>query len=401
MRRIVRGKALPLAALAAFLCCAAAYGSASSGRGEVAALVVYTEGAELSVVDARGVTVRTDPVDPVGTELVAGDTLVTEHGTFVELQLVPSTNLVRVAENTNFTIVQRGSPRGGTFDLIYGKVRARVGKLTEQDTFRIRSQSAVAGVRGTDFGVSVEVGRPAAEEPEGKPGGALAEAAPVTQVFCLEGEVEVAPVPPAATEGAEAAPVVSVVVRANEMVTVSPEENPREVKTEPLPAELKSFWEKNDFKAEPVAAPLAAATVQVEPEAKPAPPTAAPPSGSAEPAASVAPASASPAPAARQEPQGSVPAVVVEDPLQQLIARTQRSRLGNGVASLGLFAVGAVVAALGLVDATVPSVSFFGDNGFGLMGAGGAMIAGGVYFAFEFARVNRALRELELTGRAP
>ena len=114
-----------------------------------------------------------------GLELKKGDYLNTYDGTFLEIQLYPSDNVVKVSENTSFKINEVSEQGGGSFELSYGGVRARVKKLAGLEKFSLEGPSAVAGVRGTDFGYDIIYEQ--SDDAERT----------VASVYCFEGRVEV------------------------------------------------------------------------------------------------------------------------------------------------------------------------------------------------------------------
>lgn len=191
------------------------------------AFVIYAEGFEMSIFRNGELTAYDVLVDDVlGMPLLPGDLVQTDADTYVEIQVMPSRTVVKVAENTTFEIERLGGEGGGTFNMTYGRLRARVDRITGNDAFEIRGFSAVAGVRGTDFGYDMVVEREVAQELQ-------------TRVYVFEGEVEVSEAeaasetdPASDSEGAPdgdggasgAAPppaeLQRVTLRANEMVNV-------------------------------------------------------------------------------------------------------------------------------------------------------------------------------------
>ena len=142
-------------------------------------VIIYAEGTEVGIF--RGDELATYDVvfDPVvGMEVMEGDLIQTDDGTFLEIQLFPSRDVVSVAENTTFQVERIGTS-GGSFTLNYGRLRARVQRVTGTTPFEIRGSEAVAGVRGTDFGYDFVATRDEV-------------GAPVTQVYVFEGSVLVA-----------------------------------------------------------------------------------------------------------------------------------------------------------------------------------------------------------------
>lgn len=195
------------------------------------AVVIYGEGYSFSL-SRDGTDAYYDVVydNVVGMGLYAGDYISTDEDTFIEIQLTSSANVLKISENTSFQITSVSGRGGGTFDLTYGRVRGKVAKLFGDDKFQIRGQSVVAGVRGTDFGYDIIVGRFGEGE----------EAESVTQVYCFDGKVEVAK-----TEQ----PSESITIESNQMVSFTPEKTiePLEFETRDVSEEIRQFWSVNDF----------------------------------------------------------------------------------------------------------------------------------------------------------
>jgi FecR-like protein len=168
-------------------------------------VVIFAEGNSVSVIrDQRRTEYDAFTGEMLGLALYAGDIIQTDPATYVEIQLLPSRSVVKVAENTSFTIEQVGSSGDGVFNLAYGRLRARVNRLGGQDPFEIRGVGATAGVRGTDFGTDVVV------QPIG--GSSL------TRIYCFEGEVQVDVASAPGEPPSESEPVI---VTANQMVTAT------------------------------------------------------------------------------------------------------------------------------------------------------------------------------------
>lgn len=250
-------------------CVVAAFGSvaAQSGAGQAFGVIVYAEGYEFQLV-REGRPRQYDVYDPdvLGLPLYDGDRIDTYEQTYLEIQLLPARSIVKIAENTSFEVEGVTEGGGGHFELAYGRVRARVERLVGTDPFEIRSGTAVAGVRGTDFGCDLV---------------AESDAAVVSNVYCFEGTVEVTLREPEhtaepAVEADEAAPVGDaadtpqrVEITANEMVSivrprsVAPPEDPgiaaadQDPQTEEVPPpvlakqavepEIAAFWEERSF----------------------------------------------------------------------------------------------------------------------------------------------------------
>ncbi len=236
-----------------------------AGRGEV----VYAEGREFSVIRGGVVkAVKVDDPEAIGYRIESGDLVQTKASTFLEIQLVPKGTVLKLAENSSFMFKGLGSAGEDiSLGLIYGRVRAKVAKLSGNESFSIRSGSTVAGVRGTDFGFDA-IARPAE-----KSGGAFK--SPEVSVYCFSGEVTVAPV--AEPEKEAEAPVV--VVKANQLVKVDLTTAVPIVEKGVIDDEIKSYWITHEFQGEtpvpppeavPIAAPEKEIRVQyIEPDYEP------------------------------------------------------------------------------------------------------------------------------------
>jgi hypothetical protein len=122
----------------------------SVGAVKVRAEIVYAD-------DPTEVTVRgPDGIDnqaAIGMALGSGYTVVTASSS-AELQLVPNGSALRLAPRTTFRIDSLAGElesRTNSFSLISGKIRTVAAKLASTEQYTVRTQSAVCGVRGTDF----------------------------------------------------------------------------------------------------------------------------------------------------------------------------------------------------------------------------------------------------------
>ena len=203
-----------------------------------AALIVYAAGTDIEIRAAGGAEVEAGEL--IGHSLFQGDTLITGEDSFVEIQLSLTRNVIKIAENTTFQLQRLEKKRESVFELLYGSVRVRVQKLAKMENFSIRGGDAIAGVRGTDFGLNVLLDR----ERE--------DAVPVTEVYCFAGKIKVEPLfelsgAPAADPGPGGTGESALVLRDGEMVRVS-RQNPEGVYEKlPIRKEIRSYWEGNGF----------------------------------------------------------------------------------------------------------------------------------------------------------
>ena len=261
-------KKVYIPAFLVLLLCAAAgvlFGQSS------AAQVIYGEGYGFSILregEEQYYDVLYD--DVVGLELFESDYISTDESTFIEVQLTSSKNVLKISENTSFQITEVSGQGGGRFALTYGRVRAKVDRLVGNDRFTIGGPTAVAGVRGTDFGYDIIAKREETAEVFNT----------LAQVYCFQGKVAVEKVEEADTDGGD------VIIETNQMVSFASEPDAEPVKEEFIPREIEEeiniFWDQNRFKGELIDYPVPAeeqeepeAEKQTEPEAaaedKPAP----------------------------------------------------------------------------------------------------------------------------------
>ncbi len=101
------------------------------------------------VKDGKGASVTMQD----GDDMQLGWTVVTGKGDLAELKLNHTGTIIKIAQNTNFTLTQLRSETGGqdVFSLAFGKVRTVAGRASGKDQYQIRTQSAVCGVRGSDI----------------------------------------------------------------------------------------------------------------------------------------------------------------------------------------------------------------------------------------------------------
>lgn len=144
-------------------------------------IVLFAEGDELTVFRANVLTSYSVIADnTLGMRLLPGDLVQTGPGTYLEIQLIPSQTIIKIAENTSFRITGLAQASGSTLDVVYGRIRAKVDATLGKPGFAIRGQTAVAGVRGTEFGYDVIATPGIGNEPS-------------SQIYCLSGTVKVVP----------------------------------------------------------------------------------------------------------------------------------------------------------------------------------------------------------------
>ncbi|MDY7027666.1 MAG: FecR family protein, partial [Spirochaetota bacterium] len=115
-----------------------------------AILAYYEDDTQIEVLDTAKMPVEVY----YGMELQPGDTIRT-NATIAELQLDPNGSIIKLSENTIFTIdeLQMSPETSNNFSLTIGRIRAIAASAGLGNRYQVSTPSAVCGVRGTDFGV--------------------------------------------------------------------------------------------------------------------------------------------------------------------------------------------------------------------------------------------------------
>jgi hypothetical protein len=192
-------------------------------------VIVYAEGREITLLrDGARSILDVGVGDAIGRLLLPGDQVTTGEATHAEIQLLTSSNIVRVAENTTFTVARAHIGTSTTLGVTFGRLRARVAGLAGNERFELRGLTAVAGVRGTDFGYDQILDAESGEL--------------VTRIYCFDGEVPVAPL---------AEPDAGLTIRAGEMVVVPEDAAAEDITVEIIDEEIAEFWAVRPFAREP------------------------------------------------------------------------------------------------------------------------------------------------------
>lgn len=293
-------------------------------------IIVYAGGNDLSVVRAGTVRrFRPADVDPTGFKIIEGDLIQTGAATFVEIQLLPSGSILKLAENSSFLIKAIPSGGGASLNLVYGRVRAKVAKAVGESSFTIRSKETVAGVRGTDFGFDSLI----------VPGAAAGAA--LVRVYAFSGEVLVAPRASAATGAAEGAVPASdaaaleagaLPVKADEMLSIDFSASLPLVERREVADDLKAYWLKNDFIGNPAVPAPPSANLTAATPPTPTAPTRAPTATASTDAAATPPKPTAPSKDAAAPASPAPPVIAAADfaPVTAVI----REQKGAIIASL-------------------------------------------------------------------
>src|SRR6056297_504064 len=115
-----------------------------------ATLAYYEDDTQIEILDSARVPVAVY----FGMELQPGDTVRT-NATIAELQLEPNGSIVKLSQNTVFTVdeLQKDENSTNKFSMAAGKMRAIAARAGIGNRYQVSTPSAVCGVRGTDFGI--------------------------------------------------------------------------------------------------------------------------------------------------------------------------------------------------------------------------------------------------------
>jgi hypothetical protein len=151
MKRILLGLALALAVPALVLAQAAAPAPAAGQS----LILEYVDGSDLTVTTLDGKVLKLNAGIFEGDAVPGGATLKTGATTTAELRLKPNGSIIKLAKSTTFvakTLAATAQDKS-VFALASGKLRAIAAKGGQYD---FQSQTAVCGVRGTDFDFNVD-----------------------------------------------------------------------------------------------------------------------------------------------------------------------------------------------------------------------------------------------------
>lgn len=206
------------------------------------AVIVYAEGEGFSLVRGGETNFFEIEYDNVlGMLLYAGDIILTEEDTFLEMQVTSNASLIKIAENTTFEFQSIGIYGGGSLKVAYGRIRAKINKLTNNDEFEIAGTDTVAGVRGTDFGYDLTFGQDITESESNEA---------ITTVYCFDGSVKVQ------QENLETKEIKEILIGADQMVVTSSDKPEVPLVIYEIEDEIDQFWEENKFVYEMAVKPV-------------------------------------------------------------------------------------------------------------------------------------------------
>lgn len=197
------------------------------------AVIVFGEGEGFTLVrDGESQYYDVTYDDILGMLLFQGDTILTEENTFLEIQVTSNSSLIKIAENTTFSFERIGTKGGGILRVAYGRIRAKINKLSDDDDFEVMGSGTTAGVRGTDFGYDLTYGENLSETRSNEA---------ITSVYCFEGAVKVQ------QKNKETNEIKEVLVEADQMVVTSSVKEDEPLVVYQINDEIDQFWNENKF----------------------------------------------------------------------------------------------------------------------------------------------------------
>ncbi len=226
--------------------------SALWGQEAGSAVIVYGEGDGFTLVrGGEAQFYEVDYDDILGMFLYANDTILTEEDTFLEIQVTSNASLIKIAENTTFEFQRIGTTGGGTIKVVYGRIRAKINKLANNDEFEIMGTDTVAGVRGTDFGYDLTYGEDVSETESNET---------ITTVYCFEGSVKVE------QEDQASKIVKEILIEADQMVVTKSVEQEKILVAYEIEEEIDQFWDENKFVYEMASDTIVALSDEKDPD---------------------------------------------------------------------------------------------------------------------------------------
>ena len=194
------------------------------------AVISYTEGSGFLVVrEGHSTSYDITADDIIGLPLQTDDMVLTDDGSLVEILLNNST-IVKLAENTTFTITSLDGSGGGVFRVTYGRIRVKLAFLLGGSRLWITGHDTVAGALGTDFGYDLFYDL--ADEAGDRQ----------TSVYCFDGEVEVLQYDKETVSKIDLMDIDPFILRAGKMVKTRSSDPDKKLKAKNIDDEIRAYW---------------------------------------------------------------------------------------------------------------------------------------------------------------
>lgn len=208
--------------------------------------LLLAEGELFTIVNPDGQQKTYEPsVDDVSNVIIReGSSILTEDNTFLELSIADGTTLLKIAENTTFYLEDLNEDGGGVFQLVYGRLRVKMNRISRDQELWISGYDTVAGIQGTDFGYDLFFD-PSVEEDQR-----------TATVYCFAGDVEVIQQKedPSNVSGTDKRVVQKDPLDLNEgYMTIAQSGFPNDPLIKiPIRADIEAYWKLHDFVNQPV-----------------------------------------------------------------------------------------------------------------------------------------------------
>ncbi len=196
------------------------------------AAISYAEGNGFQLV-RNGQSTRYNILndDVIGLPIQVGDMVLTDENSFVEIQLNSGDGgVIKLAEDTTFTVTTLDGNGGGVFKVIFGRIRVKVAALTGGSRLWISGHDTVAGVRGTDFGYDLfyDLADKGGERQ--------------TSVYCFEGAVDVVQYDKETLSKIELMALEPFILNAGRMVKTRSTAPDAKLKSGKIDEDISSYW---------------------------------------------------------------------------------------------------------------------------------------------------------------
>ena len=206
--------------------------AAAQIHGQSRASISYAEGGGFVLVsDGERTEYDISSDDVIGLQIQEGDTILTDHDSFLELILSSGNgSVIKIAENTTFSLDRLEENGGGIFRVVYGRIRVKAATLLGGARIWVTGYDTVAGVRGTDFGYDLFY--------DPVDDGSIRDSA----VYVFEGEVDVVRYTPETTSKLDLMTAEPFVLSSGNMVSVSSDAPDEKFRAKNIDQSILDYW---------------------------------------------------------------------------------------------------------------------------------------------------------------
>ena len=196
------------------------------------AVISYAEGLSFQLIrDGESSSFSIDTESVIGMPVFPDDTILTDHGSFVEILLDGGNGaVIKIAENTTFTVAAMDEDGGGVFRVGFGRIRVKAASLISGSRFWVTGHDTVAGVRGTEFGYDIfyDIQDDSAER--------------LTTVYSFDGDVEVLQYDKETVSKIDLMDMDPHILSSGKMVVASSIQGDQKLKSKKISDDILSYW---------------------------------------------------------------------------------------------------------------------------------------------------------------